>query len=686
MINGVTYFKFNSPYNGDITKNCALTGTEIDNNFFTLEGRDVKSLSVEDSDIVLTLLNGDKIKANDILENFIVNVSFDNNKGILKLYYQNGRIEELKGFSSTTVGNNSNFSKVAVNETMEGNGGATNPIGISPLYKTGQYRPVNGIIETMPSNSYCNDKCECHNHPEIKNPKVGDRYVVTERIGSYGFLYNFKDATQIACELKKANSKWRIPSKEDWDDMLNAIEPCECDREHSKSMPNRYLGKWAGKLLKSKYYWKKDNSCDCNGLDNDYFADSCDCGNHNPCKPTYCGEMNEISCFHKTDTSGIDKYGFNVVPAGYADDAGNILFFGERASFWTSTNMHFTNIYEKRFEYNKSNVYQDVIPGQYYLSIRLIKDYDGDNFTEAEEILGQTYPTVLMPSVNNGKAIWTAVNVSFTGQHYKELIPNYGQDMTFITKYFIDEWDGKKWLRNEFKEGDSVVVKECKDGKMDIEYRLVNGKLIKVAEQIYEDVIDAFNPVIKNLEEKLTNEINRSKTKDKDLEDKLEELNQHSKNTDEKINQLEEKIDAVDNRVNDVNDRVDEVNKRVDSTNKVLSDFGVETKKAFDIINEVLETSINNINAAIMNETNARIEADKVLEEKISNNANDLEQLKQDLQTEKEERIENDKELDNKTIVQEGSNFDPSTGLLTLKSKNGENDVQIQFVLNMGKF
>ena len=63
MINGITYFRKNSPYVGDVTKNCGLDGYEVDNNFFVLEGRDVKSLQVIGNDIVITLLNGDSFRA-----------------------------------------------------------------------------------------------------------------------------------------------------------------------------------------------------------------------------------------------------------------------------------------------------------------------------------------------------------------------------------------------------------------------------------------------------------------------------------------------------------------------------------------------------------------------------------------------------------------------------------------------
>ena len=68
MIDGITYFRQNSPYTGDITKNCALDGVEVDNNFFVLEGRDIKTLRVEGSDIVVELQNGKVMRSVDALK------------------------------------------------------------------------------------------------------------------------------------------------------------------------------------------------------------------------------------------------------------------------------------------------------------------------------------------------------------------------------------------------------------------------------------------------------------------------------------------------------------------------------------------------------------------------------------------------------------------------------------------
>ena len=140
MINGITYYKLKSPYNGDVTKNCSVSGIEIDNNFFTLEGRDVKSITVDGTDIVLNLLNGEQLKAVDVLDNFITNISFDKENGILKAYHNNGDVEEFDGFVSIHEHNNhKHLDAVASNETLIGNGTHEKPLKLAEAYKTGQF-------------------------------------------------------------------------------------------------------------------------------------------------------------------------------------------------------------------------------------------------------------------------------------------------------------------------------------------------------------------------------------------------------------------------------------------------------------------------------------------------------------------------------------------------------------------
>lgn len=675
MINGITYYKLKSPYNGDVTKNCSVSGIEIDNNFFTLEGRDVKSITVDGTDIVLNLLNGEQLKAVDVLDNFITNISFDKENGILKTYRNNGEVEEFDGFVSIHEHNNhKHLDAVASNETLTGNGTHEKPLKLAEAYKTGQFKPVDKIVT---------DK-------KTEKPFVGERVLVSEERSAYGLLYNYSEVIQIACELDNMHSKWRIPSKADWDDMLNAVEPCKDNKNHDKSTPDRYFGKWAGKLLKSKYYWKDYEGCECDCKDDeDEEINGCHCGKHRICKPSYCGEFD--TCHFKAgkfNTQGIDKYGFTVLPSGYTDDGGIMNYFGERACFWTSTNMEHTNIFTKRFEYNSNKVYQGIVPAKCRMSLRLVKDYTGDNYTENENILGQNYPTVLMPSVKNGKAVWTSINVYYTSPSCKgchcgcngmndNLDPIPNPNDVLVKKYYIDEWNGFKWLRNEFKEGDSVVVKITPDGKKDIEYRLVEGELKSVPTMLENTVVDEITPIITDMENRLTEAINQEKTNRENADTELQ-------------NQITAEVQ-----------RATEKDTYLETT---LGNFGKETAKAFETLNNALVTSVNNINTALQTEAETRAAADEELQRKIDESGQDLTnavaeikeeltrldgvdgEIKEALATETEKRKAKDEELDGDLLDNTKTVFDAENGIIKLKSKDGSNDIDIQLTMNFGQF
>lgn len=714
MNKGLTYFRLTSPYEGDITKNCALDGYEVDSNFFTLEGRDVKSVNVNGNELVITLLNGETISTLNAFADFTKDISFDfdTTNGVLYIK-RNGVTQTITGFATTY----NTGEAVATDGTVKGNGKPSNPIGISPMFKTGMYRPVTKVVDTT----------RCETLPSRERVMPGDRYLTLENVSEYGFLYNYEGVKQIACDLNACNSPWRIPTKDDWDDMLNAIEPCNENKDHASATSNRYFGKFAGKLLKSKDFWKMESVCDtstCINYDGETSTTCpvCTCGKSNPCNPTYCGEYGTCQCkpiLHPN--RGIDKYGFAITPAGYTDDGGQFGYFLERAWFWTASNCQYSNAFTKRFEYDKSTVYQDVISTKYNLSLRLIKDYDGDNYLERENILGTPYSTVLMPSQKKGKAIWTATNIALSNKCYNPVLPNNGMGITLTKKYFLNEWDGKKWLKNELQEGESVVIVNAPNGNSNIEYRLIKGDLIAVPTAIYNDVINDVTKTLDNLQDQINQETTRAIAKDNELEQKL---NDEAASTDADIQDLKNRFDSTDETIKNIND--------------TLSDFGKETKKAFDQINEVLTTSINTINGAIAaevenrtnedkklsdaitaeteratnaetalqealnTETENRTKADEVLQgniDSVNDKVDDLtvivDEVKVDIETkytelntkinkETEERTSADEVISKQLLVSEGSGFDTEKGILTLKSKSGENDIQIQFSFNFG--
>lgn len=773
MSKGLTYFRLTSPYEGDITKNCGLDGYEIDSNFFTLEGRDIKSVNVNGDALVITLMNGNTISAQNAFADFTKDISFDFDptQGVLYIK-KNGVLQTITGFATSY----NTGEAVATDGTVHGDGKPSNPIGISSSYKTGMYRPVKKVV----------DITRCETLPVKEHVMPGDRYLTIENISEYGFLYNYDGVKKIACDLAACNSPWRIPTKEDWDDMLNAIEPCDENKEHASATCNRYFGKFAGKFLKSKNYWKLEDSCgssdtcidysDGNGC---YGNNICACGHHNICSPTHCGEYG--SCQHKPSfypNRGIDKYGFGITPAGYTDDGCQFGYFLERAWFWTASNKQFSNAYTKRFEYNKSTVYQDIISTKYNLSLRLVKDYNGDNYLERENILGMPYSTVLMPSQKKGKAIWTSVNIALSNKCYNPVIPNDGMGITYTKKYFLNEWDGRKWLKNEISEGESVVIEQAPNGCTSMEYRIVKGDLVSTSYSIYEKVMSDITPAIDELQEQIHNETARAIAKENEIDKNLMSEIERSVNRD---NELDAKIDSeINNRTSEItrlDERIDATNETVKHVNDTLSDFGQETAKAFEQINNVLETSINTINGAIAAEVTNRENGDKVLQdnidkeseirdnadkeldakimeeaavreekdnelavliqknsdfaneiskrldseieartnadevlqsnidavshslddlterfvEHVENSEHEFDSVKEAIAKETENRINDDNllqgnidKVDAQLIVKDGSSFDPENGVLTLKSKGGENDITIQFSLNFG--
>ena len=772
MINGITYFRKSSPYQGDVTKNCALDGYEVDNNFFVLEGRDIKSLTVNGSDIVINLVNGESVKAKDALKGVVTNIDFDADNGILKVT-QDGEVHLIDGFATdnSMIGNGT----IATDNSMIGNGTNEKPIGIAPLHRTGQFKPVKKYLDVT-----CGEKLPC----DCEKIKIGERFVTKEYVSDYGLLYNYDAIKKIACDLRDAHSPWRIPTKEDWDAVLNEIEPCKCDKNHSSASANKWLGKWAGKLLKSKDLWIKgcsSESCSCvegTCIDYDVKDDtdttSTDCDNI--CEESYCGKYDSCDCHHhhKHNSEGLDAFGFRVTPAGYADDGKNFVFFGERAYFWTATNSNCTSVYAKRFDYDRTSVYQNVIPGQNYLSLRLVKDYKGDNYVENEEILSSFYPTVLVPSEKGGKSIWTAINVSLGCHCGCSVKPNDGQGLTKTIHFFVNEWDGHRWNRVELHEGDSIVVRNAPINKRDIEYRVIDNCFVEVNSMIYDDVLHEIQPKFDALNDKIENEINRSIAKDslidsvindelrpnisknasdiatvntnlvtaidninasiatvnqnlvdaintinggiateiqerKDADDNLQaqvtankeaidteveraitkdaeleealaketeerkakdaeleaKIDERQGESDERYNELDERVKANKASIDALEVKTDKTNSDLQHTNQVLSDFGVETAKAFDQINKVITDGFNTINGGIATEIQERKDADE---------------------TEKNERISNDEEIRGTILTSEGTEFNTENGVLTLKSKDATNDIKVQFTMNFGEF
>ena len=468
---GVTYFKLKDKiYEGDDTKNCGLVGAEMDNNFFVLRGLDIKSMDLSGGTLTLTKFNGGAFSAQ--VENTLF--EFNKEEGKLIITYPNGEETTLEGFVGETDSKYNDL-VLATDGTIKGNGIPSKPLRLSELEKTGTYAPVDAVVDELPETG----------------AYKGQRLIVQETLSNYGLLYPYEGIELINDALEKISSEWRVPSREDWDSLLNYFE-CEEKKNHGEE--GEWLGEKAGVALKSELLWKESSG----------------------------------------ETMGMDVAGFRALPMGYkcmGDDGAEIEGVGRKAAFWALDTDASNNSCVKIFEYDKATV------GNFYLnkankcSLRLCKDYNKDNFSEIEDIFELPYSCVLIDN-----KIWTSVNVYFSNAEYSGITsdewkkladyievspqPNYSaeapekcddvsmyykkaEDGSFVKcaegekadgkttyytpyiqeqeeKYFVGEWDGNVWLKKPMNIGDSVAI-ESYDGETYHEWRLFSDGLKDVA-------------------------------------------------------------------------------------------------------------------------------------------------------------------------------------------------------------
>ena len=469
---GLYFYKLSSPYQEDITKDCKLTINDIDHNFITLKNTDIKDIvfNEEDGTLTLTQIDGEQFIAKIDLSHFTkdFSVRWDEEDASLVFNY-NGEEKRINEFISHLVDNSiTNIVQEVIEQTVTDNtligvGVGENPLGINPVEMAGTYKSVECVINKI-NGEYL---------PNQENLEKGMRFLTYEKRQVYGNLYSYDSVKKINEDLKGG---WRVPSKSDWDAMLNGIEICDADRTHSSKICNKIEGKYAGKLLKSNKYWKINTNTET--------IIPCDdgCYTCNGDEPQYNPVL----------TNGVDTYGMTILPSGYGDGGGLIGYIGERTEFWTFTETERTDVYTKRFAYNTSGVEQIAQSPNALCSLRLVKDYNGTNFMGVETINGVTYQTILMPSIDapNHYAIWLASNVAFDSERYNPVKLNESDIIYDENIYYINEWNGFQWLKKELADGDSLVIKVGPDGDNNREYQLIDGELINIKRDVRLEMID----------------------------------------------------------------------------------------------------------------------------------------------------------------------------------------------------
>jgi len=662
---GLYYYKLISNYPDDVTKQCKLTVNEIDHNFKTLKDADIKSAELDEDNksVILTRNDGDKLVVDltPVLSGTVydLNVVYENPEGSCEgatVYVTYTMLDENDVKTTVTVPINrlvtvDNLDSllgdrhVITDGSLTGYGTMDSPLGIN---ETEKVRPAIRLIDTTSG----------YTLPE--NATIGDRYVTKEYVSEYGYLYNYGGVEKIAETLEMEDRGWRIPTKADWDCLLNSIEPCEY-RNHDSAICHQVLGKYAGTKLKSTCGWLEEPDCECKntkplggqycgngesgstgeGINGDDDFDNDTVIDDNDVEPTPV----------RADYWGTDEFGMKILPTGYGDGDEIEHYFNKKTIFWTSTHVYNDlgqDYYVKEFDWNKSGVVQEAQCPDALFSLRLVKDYTGGNHFVTETIDGINYETKLFPECG---LIWTASNFAGTKESYDPHSVNMNLNPYNRVAYFINVWNGKEWDKRALVEGESIVINDGNEGcQYNIEYKVYtedncNQILVNADDTIVERVIDRIVPLIEEeREERISADTEIMETLNEEIENRISADEQEKNEREAADAILQEEIETEATRAQDVEQQLwDAINQESERAQTVEQDLwaaiDAETSARTDVDNQLWK--------AIENEASARTEVDNQLWGAINQEAERAQSVEAELFEKIEEEASARTDVDN---------------------------------------
>lgn len=509
----------------DVVKGASLTGREVDMNFNTLEGRCIKRAEMDGDNLSIVFMNGRSVTCSLAGVSAVTAISFgyDRERGVLHVYV-NGDTEnpiEVRGFVGEGEMRAWRAMGVVTDNTLKGNGTPIHPLSISRMWRPGMLKPVEAYVDELPT----------------EGMDAGDRYVTTEAVDTYGALYNLRGVLNIMRALR--GTGWRVASKDDWDDMLNALEPEKADRNHHLHECNEYLGESANHYLEDK-------------------------------------SMN-----------------FNAILCGYAyeEEEPHVVFNGSRAGWWTATHDEGKNAWMKRIDIFTDGVLQDIVDGENFYSVRLVRDIMPGEEIGAEEIMGRPYMTAVMPSMRFGRRLWTATNFA------SDLVPitedrtetdtetdcagNETETETVVTDVlddmsdciyrpeeypvsenvnFICEWNGNRWVKQRVDDYDAFYVKSLEGF-----YYLRGNEIVSILDATPADLSERVDA----------------------LESDVSSLTSLFSNHEGRITELETVCDANADTLESIAEEIVAIGTRLDETMNMAVTAAAQAAQASDTVDEM---------------------------------------------------------------------------------------------------
>lgn len=545
-INGVIYYKQGKKYDGDVTKYCGLTGGEIDSNVFFLRGYDIKDITTDDVNncLIINRVNGEKI----IVENIKTTIDkdktyYDSQNGILHLCI--GDTEHLiEGFYY-----DEKDIQIYTNSPLCGNGKSNSPLNIDKTVTLNQFVSANRLVDTTRGE-------------HLPLTEIPGTYLITkEYMSPYGLLYNIDGVKEIEDILMSENSGWRIPTDEEWGEMLNAIEINSIDKTHISSSMGE-LGKYAGSILKENVQtWRKTNN------------------------------VSSVSDFMNYFT------GFKVYPSGNKTTSGNNSF-GINTFFWTSSKINNSSFLTRSISYDKEGVERVTVNDEVFISLRLIRNYN-DSINTVEYINNVPVETILMPYVKmddnghiieEGNKVWTSHNVSIP----LNMIGNcMDSDGDIETHFYINHWNGKSWDKYRLSESTRIVLGMGIDNSLNKEWIIKGDNIVRCDNEIFEKITSTeetinirFEGEIQSISNSLTSLNEKFTTNINDVKRDIQSINETLSNVEG------DTILGINNSISTINERITTLsNETQNSLNGIIERIVNMENTIIDITN-----SLNSLN------------------------------------------------------------------------------------------
>lgn len=256
----ILLFQLAPLYSNETRKGCGLLGKEIDANFQYLNGNDIVDFRVETSEeegritnrLIIELRNGFEYPVNIDEQLRPDTFEYDPVHGVFTVTRYDGTKVQLTGF--LVEGRDVH---VVNDGTIDGDGTWANPLSLNPTLKTGVYAPVKQFVDLTDGTGIETLEDFLEENSDKYVATKGLRFLTKEKVNRFGFLYSLRGAKEA---VRTVGNGWRIPTLDDWNSMFNYIETmsgCTCDNPH-QGLQIRELGCRAGKALKSEKLWIYD--------------------------------------------------------------------------------------------------------------------------------------------------------------------------------------------------------------------------------------------------------------------------------------------------------------------------------------------------------------------------------------------------------------------------------------------